>query len=339
MTIKSEDIPQADNLIDVIECVMAVSDGARTYQEIASKIGKVERQGRYYRKAAELLGFLINERNDSHLTEIGQDFSQNPTVENPILLQAIFNARIFQRIIPFFEIKSQGVTKEELIEYLTQITETVGDSMLPRRASTILSWLKLLNVVVEENNIFQLNRNLNQILPVLEFTDLDEPILPHSIDLVEYQIVEQRVSSAKESITFTRDQVQYERANDAHRNLINITASKINQKGIQPKFNPIIDLAAKFENNDYIFEMKSITDSNARSQIRKGISQLYEYSYVQNLPNAKLVLVIEKNLPSNVSWMHDYLESDRNIMLVWDGNDDLFSSEDTRRNLSLLFSN
>ncbi len=337
MKINSENVPQADNLEDVIECVIAVSEGEGTYQEIANRIGKVERQGRYYRKAAEILGLIINQNNESHLTDLGRQFSQNPTLGNPILLQAVLNARIFQRLIPFFEIHSQGITKVELIEYLTQNIEEVGDTMLPRRASTLLSWLQSLNIVIENNDVFNLTNSLTQIVPILKFTDLDEPILPHSSDLSEYQIVEQRASRAKESISFSRDEIKFERAENAHLSLVNITALKIRQRGFLPRSNQIIDLAARYENIDYIFEMKSITESNYRSQIRKGISQLYEYRYLQNLPNAKLVLVIETYLPSNASWMHDYLESDREIMLVWDGNDDLFSSDNTKHDLHFLF--
>lgn len=82
--------------------------------------------------------------------------------------------------------------------------------------------------------------------------------------------------------------------------------------------------------------MKSITDSNAKSQVRSGLSQLYEYRYLQNLPDAKLILVIEKPLPNKNSWMKEYLEKDRNVFLLWDGNNNLFGTNHSKEYLKFL---
>lgn len=57
--------------------------------------------------------------------------------------------------------------------------------------------------------------------------------------------------------------------------------------------------------------MKSTTDSNVKSQIRRGISQLYEYRYIENKPDASLVLVIENPLQADNNWLQDYMETDR----------------------------
>jgi hypothetical protein len=80
-----------------------------------------------------------------------------------------------------------------------------------------------------------------------------------------------------------------------------------------------VDLAAKVEATSFIFEMKSTTASNARAQVRRGVSQLYESRYLQNAADAKLVLVVENPLSRELGWMSDYLIHDRDIMLVWDG--------------------
>lgn len=67
------------------------------------------------------------------------------------------------------------------------------------------------------------------------------------------------------------------------------------------------------------------------------ISQLYEYRYIQAVPEAKLVLVIEKPLTAALTWMQDYLVEDRDILLVWDGTDDrLFCPSSTRETLNFL---
>ena len=126
-----------------------------------------------------------------------------------------------------------------------------------------------------------------------------------------------------------------ERANASHTSLINIVATRIRDAGGKAKSNKFIDLASKM-GSDFIFEMKSTTDGNVRSQIRKGISQLFEYRYLQNKPKAKLVLVIERPISPPHSWMNDYLENDQDILVVWDGNNQLFGSPKATASLPFL---
>ena len=97
----------------------------------------------------------------------------------------------------------------------------------------------------------------------------------------------------------------------------------------------MIDLAVRLD-RDYIFEMKSTTEQNIRSQVRKGMSQLYEYRYFQNLPFAKLILVVENPLSASHSWMLEYLENDREIYIVWDGNSELYGSQRSIDELGFL---
>ena len=89
------------------------------------------------------------------------------------------------------------------------------------------------------------------------------------------------------------------------------------------------------ENNHSSFSGNQ--QKNVRDQIRKGMSQLYEYRYLQNNPGATLVLVLDRPLSENVAWMNDYLHTDRQVKLVWDGNNNLFSTDNTRNELVFLF--
>ena len=63
---------------------------------------------------------------------------------------------------------------------------------------------------------------------------------------------------------------------------------------------------------------------------------MYEYRYLQNKPAAKLILVIENPLSTKEQWRQNYLEQDRDVYLVWDGNDELYGNERTRSELSFL---
>lgn len=340
MRVPSDEIPQADNLIDVVRTVIAVAQGARTFQDIANSIGKVERQGRYYRKAAEIVGMIsTSNRNQSILTPLGQAFVQNdPTLTNPALLQGVLNSRIFQRIIPYLESKGNlGVSRYEFEMFLKNTADLGADTMAPRRISTVISWLVDLGIIMVQNSRYILStQTINERVQNIKFDNPDEPLLPNPNDLNEYTTVQQRSSAAQDTIISYRNSAALERADNAHRDLVNLTSERIRNAGAIPKFNQLIDLATHINNTDYIFEMKSTTVNNEKSQIRAGLSQLYEYRYLQNKPNAKLILVIENPLSTKEIWRQDYLEQDRDVYLVWDGNNQLYGNERTRNDLYFL---
>jgi hypothetical protein len=340
MKVPSDQIPQADVLVDVIKTIIAVSQGARSYQDIAKAINKVNRQGRYYRKAAEVIGLIESTgRNKSELTDLGKKFVQsNPTLSNPYLIQGVLNSRIFQRIIPFLENNSDGgVERNDIEQFLDNTADLGGSSMAPRRKSTVISWLVELSIVNEVNGKYYLSAStINERLENVKFDNTDEPLIPSATDLSEYEKVEMRTSAAEQTIITYKRSAATERADNSHRKLVNITSERIKNAGAIPKYNQFIDLATKYQNQDFIFEMKSTTENNEKNQVRAGLSQLYEYRYLQNKPNAKLVLVIESSLSQKEIWRSDYLENDRDIHLIWDGNDQLYGNEKTRNTLNFL---
>ena len=207
--------------------------------------------------------------------------------------------------------------------------------MIPRRISTIIAWIRYLGIIEQVADRYKIANAIIPSIPVIDFNDIQQPILPATGTLQEYQTVEQRVSNANKVITVYKNQARLERANNAHRILVNLVADRIRNAGGIPKSNQFIDLATTLD-HDFIFEMKSTTVGNVNAQVRKGISQLYEYRYLENKPNANLILVVENPLTHDESWMLDYMETDRNIHLVWDGDGNLYGSQDARDQLGFL---
>ena len=114
--------------------------------------------------------------------------------------------------------------------------------------------------------------------------------------------------------------IKLQRRNLAHKELIDKMASWLREIGAQPKENDHIDLFAKIPwDGSFIFEMKSGGDS-LLEQIRKGLSQLYEYRYrykdTINDNHISLCLVLPED-PKSIPWIIDYLCTDRNINLCW----------------------
>jgi hypothetical protein len=146
--ITSGHLPQADRPESVLLAVIAVGNGARTDIEIANRIPGIEgddRQGRYYRNAAEMLGFIINQKNNATLTPKGSDLLNNPTLTNPLFIASVLNLEVYQKLLPYMELHPNGITRLEIQDYLQSIADSkIGQSMIPRRLSTIIAWPRAL---------------------------------------------------------------------------------------------------------------------------------------------------------------------------------------------------
>lgn len=131
-----------------------------------------------------------------------------------------------------------------------------------------------------------------------------------------------------------------ERAHEQHFLLEKMMAEICKSEGFSIHETPFIDMFAR-KDVSVIFEMKSCTQSSTRSQIRRGISQLFEYSYLyrQEIPNVYLCLVLERKPRAKTGWLIDYVES-LSINLIWkkDTENSFGCSKVTRERLRAIFS-
>ncbi|PTS89141.1 hypothetical protein DBR27_22935, partial [Flavobacterium sp. HMWF030] len=152
------DIPQADSLEKVAETVEAVNDGARTSEHISQAIGYSDRQGRYYRHAAEVLGFIFNYNNNAKLTDSGVSFLNSTKDERTVLIRkALYQNPFFNSVINFIETNQEGFSEDELINYISSITDNETYATIARRAKTILSWLFEVMIIVENEENYKFN--------------------------------------------------------------------------------------------------------------------------------------------------------------------------------------
>lgn len=338
MRIQTFNVPQADNIESIVQLIINVAHGARTDIELIQHIPDLgaPRQGRYYRKAAEIMGFLVNNNNNASLTQKGSAFILNPTITNPLFISSVLSMEVIQRLLPYMELHSEGLTNLQIANYISSIvSREIAQSTLNRRVITLVSWLRSLHVIELRGNRNHIINQFTHNLPVLELTDIEQPILPNSGNLTEYQIVQERIRQAHEDVIMYRDEAKFERARNAHIRLVNLVAQRITIAGGIPKSNQLIDLAVNID-QDYIFEMKSTNLTNTRSQVRKGVSQLLEYRYLENRPEANLILVIEKPLGAACNWMIDFVENNQKISLIWDGSNELYGTEATKEKFPFL---
>jgi hypothetical protein len=323
MRIPTRDVPQADELSLVTRATEAVGQGLNTYQDIATAIGKyAERQGRYYRRAAELLGFIENLRgkNRAQLTAGGKKFlGATPDAQGVILANAVLSSRMIQRVLPFLEAhRSQGVSRAQLRDFIKEVTQPTSVSMLNRRLSSITSWLSEIGMLKRDGKAYFL-QSLPQGIEIVDYQADDEPLLPRAYKLSEYQDTEHRVKKEIRNITLLVNEAARERARTSHRMLTRLVAGKLRAAGAIPRMNRLIDLSANLGDTPFVFEMKSTTIGSFHSQVRRAVAQLYEYRYIQQIQNPKLVVVTENPPPRDLEWMVNYLVEDRQILVAWDG--------------------
>lgn len=119
--------------------------------------------------------------------------------------------------------------------------------------------------------------------------------------------------------------IKRQRRNLIHKILVEQMDSRLRELGAEPMESSHIDLYAKIPNDgSFIFEMKS-GGENLLSQIRKGLSQLYEYRfrYIDTLEQPVTLCMVLAEEPKSISWVKEYLCIDREIALCWfdkDGN-------------------
>lgn len=279
-------------------------------------------------------------RNSEHrsiATQAGHEFANAETpVKRELFVRAVLGNPLFQRLFPFLESKGNaGATRDDLKQFLGQVAQLGAESMVTRRVSTYIGWLVKLGLCrkVDERLVLE---QLPAAVPLVRYGSDTEPMFPHRYELEEYAEQERRVASRREAVAYYVDQASQERAVNSHETLVNLMAERLRQRGMVPKANRYVDLSARWQTDDFLFEMKSTTDTNLHGQVRRGLSQLYEYRYIQNVPAAKLVLVLENPLPRRFSWMGDYLTKDRGILLVWDGSGSFYCPEETKRQLPFL---
>ena len=322
MRIETRDIPQADTLQTALDVVDAVGGGMATFQEMARAIHMDPRQGRYYRLAAELLGFIARAgRNEYRLTNEGRRLlAARGADRQRVVVEAIAKATLFQRVLPFLEAKAEnGCSRQEIERFIREVTAPPrGSTTIPRRTATVVRWLEEAGMIEVRGDRYYL-RQLPSGIGVVTYRSDTEPLVPTRFQLEEYTTPAERIAVSRGSLTYLVHHAQRERALSAHQSLVDAVAERIRASNGIPRSNSYIDLAAEIGRQPYIFEMKSTTPRNAHSQIRLGISQLYEYRYVQGANEACLVLVLEHPVPANLQWIVDYVVQDRGVFLAWDG--------------------
>ncbi|PGS53856.1 hypothetical protein [Bacillus sp. AFS041924] len=173
-----------------------------------------------------------------------------------------------------------------------------------------------LQEILLENN---LELNCGTIITNENFKEIDWDnytiVFPFTKDILRETNLELNKSREDYISSELETNIKRERANNIHQLLVQTMAQVLNNNNLLPLENKFIDLYTNKDDLWYIFEMKSITVENESSQIRKAVSQLYEYRFLHQLREAMLCIVLSS--PPKEKWILDYLIEDRNINVCW----------------------
>lgn len=326
-TLTTREIPQADTLENIIDAVEFVAKGYDSYQMIAKKLGLVERQGRYYRLAAELLGFIRNvpHQNRSRLTTLGNKFlSSNADERKAMIFAQIFNVPVVQTVIGILVASGGSALQEEICGVLFDIVTDSTKIMMRRRLQTILSWLGTLGIITKSGSVVKLvyfpaSTNL------IEIKDVRLPVLPKIDEPKLFKDVFASALSNREIIQAEIRKASLERTSKDHEMLRNLFAERVRSCGSISTFNSYVDSAARINSSSIIMEAK-ILGPNVESELQEGMSQLSRFKRLQCLPEAKVILLVDQDL-SNLDYSFSTNLEKENKHLAWKGSNDDFISK------------
>ena len=148
-------IPQADDLLKVVNFLKLIEENIKSKEKIAEKLKISLRQVDYYKNAAKILGFLENntepEFENIVLTSIGNNILNGKGDEKfRILENQINKIPMYNSLIETIQ-RNEVISKNKLLSMFT-VKTNLSSTTAKRRFSTFLRWLNYLELIDDNNN-------------------------------------------------------------------------------------------------------------------------------------------------------------------------------------------
>lgn len=301
VALRTGDFPQADRLGTVARVPLAVASGLHSDKEIEEFLGlsSLGRQGRYYRQAAHLLGLIRNHQNYAELTDAGAEYAAlSEGARGDFIALRVAQLPLFKLAARFVHDNTPSIG--QFRDWLREIYPGEPGTA-DRRETTIRNWLIDSGLVRLEGDSLHISQFWGTVATSISGRDLPAADQEkNALGLVTYEV----------------DLQKLERANLNHQRLVDCTAARLFERGVQPIQNGVIDLYGELGSDRIIFEMKTVHEQNYGSQIRKAVSQLYEYRFVHEFHGSRLCIVTNALPGFPAPWIESYLADDREIAVL-----------------------
>lgn len=310
--VNTSDFPQADRLEQVGQVVLAIAAGHQSYNDIETYIGlhSEGRQGRYYRLAAEVLGLISNQQNVAVLTDLGREYAvlKNAAARKDFLSRCLIDTPVFREALNYIHLYKP--TDAQLKIWFNNFYPG-AQSTANRRFVTFMNYLQYSGLLKHSNGYNLLLKYTGSVV---------KRAIPANHGLTGHQWKQlPPAMQAKEIMSIDVDMQKKDRANQTHWKLVDAKATFLVNRKAVPRGNQHIDLFADIQGDIILYEMKSVDPkgNNLIAQVRRAISQLYEYRYIYKTQKARLCVVTNRAMPKSNYWLLDYLEKDRSIAYEW----------------------
>ena len=313
--VTTTDFPQADRLEQVGKVAIAIAKGNQADAEIEDFIGlnSAGRQGRYYRLAAEVLGLISNQHNHAVLTLLGKEYAglTSNASRMDFLARCLVDTPVFREALRYIHLHkpSDGQLRQWFQSFYPG-AKTTAD----RRFHTFLSYMRDAGLLQRSASSNQLQKYSGSV--VKQTTPPSQGLTGRKLKLSPTTAP---TTSSTGVIRVDVDAQKRERANLIHWQLIDGKSSFLADRDLEPYANEHVDLFTNDDGDVILYEMKSVDleGSNLLSQVRKAVSQLYEYRYIYKEPKARLCIVTNHGIANKDDWLLDYLAKDRAIAYEW----------------------
>lgn len=173
-------------------------------------------------------------------------------------------------------------------------------------------------------------------------TDEDNDIISPAKRRVELQpfstIKSGKDYAKRKSVVSIYDYQKTQTGKKLHDSMVNLIAQKCISKGATVcADSKTIDLFARYQNREYLFEVKSITPSNFIARLRYAIGQVHQYNYLlprQGQITRRLALAFTAEIPANswtIPFVTTYLRMD--LIMLKASALQVYSNDDTSNEL------
>jgi hypothetical protein len=275
--------------------------------------------------AAESVGLLEPVlAGHSELTNEGAnlaDARQRPQ-RRDILIAAVLGSSFFRALLGYIESAgASGRSQTQMVDWMERNTDLTG--LTPeRRYSTARAWLEDLDLVTRASD-GTLIASPFEVSSIALQSDPYQPLAVGRRALVPFNgsAPDPKTEVDSETVQYWMDRTRLERATQKHEEIVARAARLARDAGHDVSMNKFVDLFASGASGSYLFEMKTNNQTNTISQVRKAVSQLYEYQYQQSLESSRLVIALEAEPTGRASWTVEYLVEARGILPVWEKGD------------------